>query len=68
MLIGEYSVEDYPDYTAILQRIADKYQIPVVTCKDFGHGENGGIIPINISAMLDADNLKLDFKENQTID
>ncbi|MDP4151881.1 MAG: S-layer homology domain-containing protein [Bacillota bacterium] len=68
ILVGEYSTDDYPDYMAILQRLADKYQIPVVYCHDFGHGVNGAILPIGIHATLDADNLKLTFNENQTND
>ena len=64
LIMGNYSDGDQSAVEKILERIAAKYQIPVVKNDDFGHGVNHSILPIGIEAKLDADNLSLTFLES----
>jgi muramoyltetrapeptide carboxypeptidase len=64
MLFGHYSAEPQPVIDEILQRLAQRYNIPVARCEDFGHGENNAILPIGIEAALDCDRASLLFKES----
>ncbi|MDF2631650.1 MAG: hypothetical protein K0Q85_246 [Caproiciproducens sp.] len=66
LMFGHYSTEYYSEIEDILKRISAKYDIPVVKCDDFGHGENNAILPIGIKATLDATNQSLRF-DHQTV-
>jgi Uncharacterized proteins, homologs of microcin C7 resistance protein MccF len=55
LIFGHYSQNPNPQIDGILRRIGERYEIPVVMCDDFGHGENNSVIPIGIKAELNAD-------------
>jgi muramoyltetrapeptide carboxypeptidase len=63
LIFGHYSDEESPVINDILARVASKYDIPTVRCDDFGHYINNAILPIGISAEVDADKSTLVFKE-----
>ena len=55
LIFGHYSQKSYPEIDEILRRVGERYAIPVVRCEDFGHGDNNAVLPIGVSARLDAD-------------
>lgn len=61
LLFGHYSERVFPELRESLKRFGQRNQIPVVTCDDFGHGMNHGILPIGTHAKLDADARTLKF-------
>jgi muramoyltetrapeptide carboxypeptidase len=61
LLIGHYANNVPETYIDIFRRFGIKNNVPVVYCDDFGHGSNHGILPIGITATLDADNCRLLF-------
>lgn len=63
LLFGHYSAPQDPDLLARLRRLGEKFQIPVVYCDDFGHGDNHAILPIGRYARLDADRHTLTYPE-----
>ncbi len=56
LIFGHYAKRRYPEVDEILRRVGDQFDIPVVRCEDFGHGEHNAILPIGVNARLDADN------------
>lgn len=64
LIFGHYSKEPSPVIDDILRRIGLQYGIPVVRTEDFGHGENGAILPISLKARLDADALTFELLES----
>jgi len=66
LIFGHYATEYYAEIDDILKRISAKYNIPVVKCDDFGHGENNAVLPIGITATLDATNQSLSL-DHQTV-
>lgn len=68
MIMGHYSEEEYPVLDAILKRIGEKYQIPVVRCEDFGHGRYNAVLPIGVECMLDTENGLFEFMEPAVVD
>lgn len=67
LLFGHYSTKPQPILLDILKRFGDCHHIPVVKCDDFGHGVNNAILPIGISAQLDANNSSLTFLESSVL-
>lgn len=67
LLFGHYSTKVQPVLLEVLKRFADSHDIPVVKGDDFGHGANNAILPIGLSAILDADNSSLTFLEDSVI-
>lgn len=57
LIFGHYSLDEYPVIDEILARLGNRYGIPVVRTEDFGHGENGAILPISIKAELDTSDM-----------
>lgn len=55
LIFGHYSKEAVPAIDEILFRLGSYYQIPVVRCEDYGHGENNAVLPIGICAQLDTE-------------
>lgn len=54
LLFGHYG---YPTNEQLLQRLrilGERHHIPVAYCDDFGHGDHCAILPIGVSATLDA--------------
>lgn len=64
LIFGHYSLESHPLLDEILWRIGERYQIPVVRCEDYGHGENNAIFPIGIAAELDTEGDRFIFLES----
>ncbi|MDR0857635.1 MAG: LD-carboxypeptidase [Oscillospiraceae bacterium] len=64
LIFGHYATEIPPELDRILERIAERYQIPVVRNDDFGHGLYNAIIPIGINATLDADKQTFTLSES----
>ena len=62
LIVGNYSDEEYPELLARLKQIGEKYQIPVVYCDDFGHGQNHAILPIGRYVRLDCEKGKLSYE------
>lgn len=55
LIFGHYSQQPQPLIDEILERLGNKYDIPVVRTEDFGHGTYNAIFPIGVKAELDAD-------------
>lgn len=55
LIFGHYSKHPRPLIKEILERIGNKYNIPVVWTEDFGHGNYNAIFPIGTRAELNAD-------------
>ena len=55
LIFGHYSTEMPHDLIHCLERFGKRHNIPVVYTDDFGHGTRHGILPIGVSAQLDAD-------------
>lgn len=64
LIWGHYSDEPQPLIDDILMRLGNRYDIPVVKTDDFGHGEYNAILPIGVSARLDADTRTLELLES----
>ncbi|HSW58444.1 MAG TPA: LD-carboxypeptidase [Dehalococcoidales bacterium] len=61
LIFGHYSDSAQSELSARLERFGRRNRIPVVACDDFGHGVNNAILPIGVSARLDADARNLVF-------
>lgn len=61
LLFGHYAVAKSPELLGRLGRFGDRHGVPVVYCDDFGHGVNHAILPIGVTARLDADAATMDF-------
>lgn len=61
LLFGHYSENKNEELTDILKRFGKKNRIPVMSCDDFGHGKNHGILPIGIRARMDTYKKTLEF-------
>ncbi len=64
LIFGHYSAEPSPVIDDILRRIGERYGIPVVRTEDFGHGENGAILPISVRARLDTADMSFELLES----
>lgn len=60
-IFGHYSKNLHQDLLDRLKRIGEQYQIPVVYCDDFGHGENHCILPIGRKVRLDTNEVSLKY-------
>ncbi|MHB1364985.1 MAG: S66 peptidase family protein [Eubacteriales bacterium] len=67
LIFGHYSTNPQPILLDILKRFSDKHKIPAMKCDDFGHGVNNAILPIGVSAKLDANNSSLIFLEDSVL-
>jgi muramoyltetrapeptide carboxypeptidase len=61
LIFGHYSVNVPEAFLRCLERFGEKYNIPVVYTDDFGHGTRHAILPIGVTARLDADNQSMIF-------
>jgi muramoyltetrapeptide carboxypeptidase len=61
LLFGHYSEKEYPELEKCLKRFGERNKIPVMTCDDFGHGINHGILPIGQNARMDTENKTLEY-------
>jgi len=61
LIFGHYSVNVPDMLLRCLERFGERYNIPVVYTDDFGHGTRHAILPIGITAKLDADNQSMIF-------
>ena len=64
LIFGHYSLEEKPVIDDILTRIGKRYNIPVIRNEDFGHGANGAILPISVSARLDTADMSFELLES----
>ncbi len=64
LIWGHYSTESSPVIDDILRRIGERHNIPVIGNEDFGHGENGAILPISVKAKLDTADMSFEFLES----
>ncbi|MCQ2449752.1 MAG: LD-carboxypeptidase [Clostridia bacterium] len=64
VIIGNYSTENNPEFTHVIQRFATDWDIPFVKCDDFGHGEFQAVFPIGATAELNADIGTITFSES----
>jgi muramoyltetrapeptide carboxypeptidase len=62
LVFGHYSVNVPEVLLRCLARFGDIHNIPVVYTDDFGHGSRHAILPIGVSAKLDADNQRMFFQ------
>ena len=62
LLFGHYSKQTNAQLLERLQRLGDKWNIPVAYCDDFGHGENHAILPIGASAVLNTQCCRLTYR------
>jgi muramoyltetrapeptide carboxypeptidase len=53
LLWGHYSDNEYPELIECLKRYGERNNIPVITCDDFGHGKNHGILTIGKKVRID---------------
>jgi len=61
LIFGHYSAETPPDLLACLERFGKRLDIPILHTDDFGHGTRHGILPIGVTARLDANNQSVNF-------
>ena len=61
LIFGHYSVNVPDDLLRCLERFGIKHNIPVIYTDDFGHGTRHAILPIGVTAKLDADNQSMSF-------
>ena len=59
VIVGNYSDHEHPELLARLKRMGERFQIPVVYCDDFGHGNNHAILPIGRRVKLDTEAKKM---------
>ena len=62
LLFGHYSEKRYPHLYALLQRVGERWSVPVAYCDDFGHGENHAILPIGCRCVMDTEQRTLFYK------
>jgi muramoyltetrapeptide carboxypeptidase len=62
LLVGHYADPVPKAYLDIFHRFGVRRRLPVVYCDDFGHGNRHGILPIGMTATLDADGCSLLFE------
>lgn len=67
LIWGHYSDDPQPVIDGILSRVGNKYNIPVVKTDDFGHGGVNSILPISVTARLDADTLTFELLESGVV-
>ena len=63
LVFGHFSAEAPHDLLSCLERFGKRHSIPVIYTDDFGHGTRHGILPIGITAKLDADKKSIDFRD-----
>lgn len=63
LIFGHYSNDVPETLLQRLERFGEKYSIPLIYTDDFGHFTKHSILPIGVSARLDADAQKLLFIE-----
>jgi len=63
LIFGHYSTNMPSDLLRCLERFGQKHNIPVVYTDDFGHGTRHAILPIGMTAKLDASNQCLSFED-----
>lgn len=61
VLFGHYSRERNAWLMERLERLGERYEIPVAYCDDFGHGDNHGILEIGRQAVLDTESGTLSY-------
>lgn len=54
MVVGHYAAKPCPEFDALLARIAQRYDIPLLKTEDFGHGVHNAVLPLGVHARLDA--------------
>lgn len=59
ILFGEYSETENEALLFRLKVLAERYQIPVACCRDFGHGKNHAVMRLGCRARLDTGNGEL---------
>ncbi len=64
LIFGHYSSEPSPLIDDILRRIGERRNIPVMRTEDFGHGENGAILPISVKARLNTSDMSFELLES----
>jgi muramoyltetrapeptide carboxypeptidase len=64
VIFGHYSDEPPETLFGVFERFAKRNDIPAVYTDDFGHGTKHAILPIGVSAKLDADAQTLIFLED----
>jgi muramoyltetrapeptide carboxypeptidase len=62
LLFGHYSEKECPELERCLERFGKRNNIPVITCDDFGHGINHGILPIGQNAAMNTKDKTLAYK------
>jgi len=65
LIFGHYTVNVPDDLLRCLERFGIKHNIPVVYTDDFGHGTRHAILPIGVTAKLDADSQSLIFNNSK---
>jgi len=63
LLFGHYSHKPQPWLMERLQRLGERWHIPVAYCDDFGHGDRHAILPIGRRAVLDTHHSTLRYLE-----
>ena len=63
LIFGHYSVDVPHDLLHCLERFGARHNIPVIYTDDFGHGTCHGILPIGITATLDAENKLIELHD-----
>jgi muramoyltetrapeptide carboxypeptidase len=61
LLWGHFAETEYPELTACLRRYGERNGIPVITCDDFGHGKNHGVLAIGKNVRIDAIGNRLEY-------
>jgi muramoyltetrapeptide carboxypeptidase len=61
LLWGHYAETEHTELTACLRRYGERNGIPVITCDDFGHGKNHGILEIGKNVRIDAEKIKMEY-------
>ncbi len=64
LFFGLYSDEHQSAIDDVLRRFGDFHNIPVVHCRDFGHGEANAVYPIGIRAAFDTVDKTFSFGES----
>ena len=59
ILFGEYSETEDESLLFRLKVLAERYQIPLACCRDFGHGKNHAVMHLGCRARLDTGNGEL---------
>lgn len=61
LLFGHYGYPTNEQLLQRLERLGQKWHIPVAYCDDFGHGDRHAILPIGVRARLDTDRQTLEY-------